>query len=409
MTDHYESQLNWTVTVSSGGFESLAAAPFVVHLILPDPPTLLTPADESDADGTSFTWEHQGLGGAQEEFAFKNLRQGFLEPLSVTSQIGNKRAAAFSPDGSLLAFGFASSITVYDTATWAPVAGMPINISDPTHGMEFSPDGTMLAVATAGFNSQYLRVYDTSDWSLITGYPTTVAYGTDVSFSPDGTLLAVSGTGDVGLKVFNTSDWTTAHSTSGFGYGVQFSNDGAKLIQGRDNASPYLTIYNVADWQQDTIIGPILEGQTNDISFSPDGTLVAIGVHVGAYMLYTSDWSRAPDDVVNTNNVRSIRFSPDGDYVVVGTQGGSPSCFWAYRWPGGEPITDVYETTQIVWCVRFSSDGAYLAVAHDSSDAIKVFENIGPRWWDGTQWVDEETFIVSTDEFLTLPAGAWDE
>ena len=65
------SERHWSVSVKDSNGDTSPYAPVRSFNLVGAAPTLLTPADNTEADGTSFTWEHVGQGGLQDEFAFR--------------------------------------------------------------------------------------------------------------------------------------------------------------------------------------------------------------------------------------------------------------------------------------------------------------------------------------------------
>ena len=97
------------------------------------------------------------------------------------------------------------------------------------------------------------------------------------------TLVAVGGDANASLMVYRLSDRGVENvPVSGLGYvkALRFSPDQSKLAVLHSN-SPFLRIYNVADWSSvnaatppGSIPGNITAGQPGDVMFSPDGTKI---------------------------------------------------------------------------------------------------------------------------------------
>ncbi|MFD8637425.1 WD40 repeat domain-containing protein [Streptomyces sp. NPDC059533] len=109
-------------------------------------------------------------------------------PTSRPEKITSVRVA---PDGDLIATGFeVSGVGLWDPATLR-VVGRPLSVSGGNvDAMEFSPDGSVLAVASGGA----VHLWDPYSLRVQNGRPLD-GYTGDAQilrFPPDGTLLATS-------------------------------------------------------------------------------------------------------------------------------------------------------------------------------------------------------------------------
>ena len=106
-------------------------------------------------------------------------------------------------------------------------------------------------------------------------------------------------------------------------YGAAFSpkNPGLAVTSGTDGRTKVWTVANGSM----VAAGPVLTGGADGlVSFSPDGTLLAIGLDGGVQIVNTSSWA-----VVRTltvaNIVYGVAFSPDGSQIVTLTTDSSAS------------------------------------------------------------------------------------
>jgi WD40 repeat protein/serine/threonine protein kinase len=91
-------------------------------------------------------------------------------------------SGSYSPDGKLFAVNSSMGYArVWDAATWKPVATLG-GFLNGTKGLDFSPDGKRLAVASNG--QEAVRLYDTDSWQDVFTLEGQ-GYGLDISFSPD--------------------------------------------------------------------------------------------------------------------------------------------------------------------------------------------------------------------------------
>ncbi len=109
-------------------------------------------------------------------------------PLVVGAPGGGHGPAAFAAGGGLLAVTDGQrAVRLWDLRRRRP-AGAPISSGDPVAGLALSPDGTTVAVVTAG---------GVQLWATATGRPVggplAVAGGAAAAFGPDGRLLATAG------------------------------------------------------------------------------------------------------------------------------------------------------------------------------------------------------------------------
>ena len=221
-------------------------------------------------------------------------------------------ALAFSPDGNLLA-----TSGYREVLLWNPADGQLVrrikNLAERPHDIEFSADGSVLAVA-AGTPGQLgeVKLFNVADGALLADLFTTDDEVFSVAFSPDGTRLAAA-CADRSVRLFDVAtrqpqkliedhaDWvmdvawspdgkkiatasrdktskvfdsTTGESQSTFNghaqpvFGVGFLPDGANVAtSGRDNR---IRVWASADAKQAREIG--FGGEVFRITVQGDGT-----------------------------------------------------------------------------------------------------------------------------------------
>jgi WD40 repeat protein len=278
---------------------------------------------------------------------------------------------SWSPNGRYLALSCFSTpyVVIYD---W--ITGVPIKISDPSNlptgaaiGIGWSPDGRYLAVAHS--TSPYITIYD---WNT----------GSPVKISDPGTL------------------------PTGQGNAIGWSPDGRYLAIGHSN-SPYVTIY---DWNTGSPVkisdpGTLPTGQGRGVDFSPDGRYLAVA-HITTPFITIYDWlTGAPSKITNPttlpgNDGVGASWSPDGRYLAVASTPSPPVN--VYDWISGVPIKMPDPATLpsggATIGARFSRDGRYLVVCSDTSSSPKlaIYERT-PR------------SIIKISDPGTLPTGSLDE
>ncbi|MEE9553756.1 MAG: FlgD immunoglobulin-like domain containing protein [candidate division Zixibacteria bacterium] len=193
-------------------------------------------------------------------------------------------------------------------------------------------------------------------------------FGRGIDFSGDGTMLAMTsalGNSDALLIVYDiTVDDTvfTRQFTPTTGqYGVDFSEDGSTLV-----VSNYsnLLVYSVPDGE---LLGTIGNYSQNTARISGDGSKVVIGTFNGSLFLYAWDGSQyglSWSIYTGHDWVTAVDISTDGSTVACGTldfQNGqiAGGKFMLLDAPSGDVLIDYDEYGDEVGGVALSGDGQY--------------------------------------------------
>ena len=406
------------------------------------PPTLLSPEDEATHDGVEFTWQFNTDNAAfgvesQEAFAFRRtaltpvnwpteIVRNTPKPAGVAGQTG----VDFSPDGTMLAVAASNSlprVAVYNTSDWSTIfsASAPFGTGE-ARSLRFSPDGTLLAVA--GQSTPHLVIYDTNTWEPIEGTPVPGERNC-VAWSPNGQLLAAGGTFGRKIAVYNTSDWSLEHEdtdTPVQTLTTMFSPDGNWLAFAGITL-PRLVIKSTSTWSEASLdTDPA--ATVGCIDFSPNSSQLAITQslsteRIRVYQLSSGTWVRRLSVSNPGAPTRQLRHLPGSGYLAVGVNGLSgiyvvdPNDQWFPVAFGAPTLPEEKNSTQGIG-VRSSDD--MIAVAHNYTGKhpslatrLTVFKVDGglptDQWWNGTDWQSTSHFITSAVEAITLPAGAWDD
>ena len=236
---------------------------------------------------------------------------------------GRVCAAAFSPDGKLLALRGADGIKLLraDTGEFLRL------VKGATEGIPqvvFSPDGRLLA---SGDSKRTVRV-----WVVATGALTYSFVGTTnhlvfgVAFMPDGKAL-VSGAGNGIYSAGDVTVWdleSGAHDASGAKrwihsdeqvWSVAVTPDGSNVV--------YQTTQGKVSFLNARTGEPRREFNTGDdsraLAISPNGRLLAATARntIKVWDLASSEWVETL--VGHTNWVGSLAFSPDSKHLVSGS------------------------------------------------------------------------------------------
>jgi WD40 repeat protein len=217
-----------------------------------------------DFDGTVIIWN---LDQRREQ-----LRFGY--PGEATTSY----CLALSPDGRLVA----TSHGVYEIASGRQINPEPFHASS-TYGLDFSFDGTALAVA----NSQgRLFLYDTATWQVIEQANLSGRQFISVSFAPNTKKLVTGEDGGVvrlwgrhPLRPLTEIGHHTARIKS-----VAFSTDGRQVVSaGDDNV---IALWDVSSRKLITRVGLHI-APVYTVAFSPEGDRLIAGGHDHSVRLYT--------------------------------------------------------------------------------------------------------------------------
>ncbi|MYE78618.1 MAG: hypothetical protein F4243_06430, partial [Chloroflexi bacterium] len=150
------------------------------------------------------------------------------------------RALAFSPDGAQVASGADDGMLRFWGASSGEARAV-VAIGAPIVALDYSPDGRLVAVASARA-AENLLLLDARTGAQVASYPLPTPGVTALDFSPDSRLLAVG------------------------------------AAQG---------LFTIWDSQRHSLLtSGGLDASIHDISFSPDGSLLAVSIDKHALLLY---------------------------------------------------------------------------------------------------------------------------
>ena len=239
---------------------------------------------------------------------------------TLEGDTGQVESVVFSPDGTTLASGgtWDNTVKLWDVATRTNIATLKGH-TNSVLSVAFSPDGTTLA---SGSFDNTVKLWDVATRTNITTFEGHTYRVQSVSFSPDGTTLA-SGDGEWGqdgiVKLWDVATWTNITTLKGHTNRVNsvvFSPDGKMLASG--SADRTVKLWDVATW---TNIAT-LEGYPVDLSFSPDGTILASGGH-GIKLWDVATRTKIATLEGHASTVFSVSFSPDGTILASGSNDGT--------------------------------------------------------------------------------------
>ena len=186
---------------------------------------------------------------------------------------------AFSPDGSILAVaGPEQPIKLWDVSSGQVAYTLDNETVDVAHDIEFSPDGTHLAVGGHKYDGTVLHgmlmVWQVQNGQFMPAFVQDRTEGIHgISFSPDGHLLASAGTEGT-TQLWDVATGQAVHTLRGNScYEVTFSPDGSLLATAGCDRT--VKLWEVASGRLVCTLPH--DGEVVSVVFSPDGTLLASG------------------------------------------------------------------------------------------------------------------------------------
>ena len=269
--------------------------------------------------------------------------------------------------------------TVPDPAT------LPTGIG---YAVDYSLDGLYVAVAHDFQSSVSLTIYNPNDLSAP---PVQINTGGDCQiarFSPDGLYLATYSRITNELTVYNVGTWTIAASKSITGATSQFNDSEAMAWTPNSSevwicvrSAPFLSIFPVATWIEDTSFSPGL--RPDAIAFSPDGKLISLAFSASPFVSFYSRTNSngiipgAPD--IHTNGQNSCGFSPDS-LRYLGHANNRAELYDVVE--SGLSTTVTEEPTNLFKSAsansRYKLDGTVFVVVGTGSPFVYIFDSTSP-------------------------------
>ncbi len=232
--------------------------------------------------------------------------------LTLSDHLEDLQAAAYSPDGRLIAAGYRGGVRVISASSGVGVRDLAGPTGTPS-SVEFSPDGTRIAAA---LDDGTVRV-----WRMPTGEPLRVLTGHQASvltavFSPDGARI-LTASDDRTARIWDARTGRELLTLSGHRdsvTGAVFSPNGRLVATvSRDTT---VRIWNAATGAQLRLITGHVEA-IGGVAFSPDSRHVASGGWDRTGRVW--DLQEGGDPIATVRHderVVRVRFSPDGQRLL---------------------------------------------------------------------------------------------
>lgn len=300
-------------------------------------------------------------------------REVQIQPGAETAQM------AFTPDSQYLLTltqqeyeGGESALWVWQAQTGVEVKQWETAVAPP-FAFTISPDGRYLATT----DSRTTQVWDFASGAEVARLPLTVGA---MAFQPGGELLAFSGTAGVQVWPFTLPDGEVTTITEEGVSGITFSPDGQLLaaVSGLLNNESVVHVWPVMGGEE---LARITHANgVWDVAFSPDGHYLASTGGDGTAVLWEiAPWNGLYTDLGVAGYIDSAIFSADGQLAAVASQNGE-IVLWSLL-SQQALIRMTGDNGGGVSKLLFSPDQQYLALAW--SDSLHLFDvttatEIGP-------------------------------
>jgi DNA-binding SARP family transcriptional activator/WD40 repeat protein/energy-coupling factor transporter ATP-binding protein EcfA2 len=323
-------------------------------------------------------------------------RAGLLAALARAPQLAAVRPVpgtwmAMNPDGrSFVTMANDHKVRFFDAESYEqlgeydPYPGRAVDgIGGNIEPLEYSSDGTLLAVNLMTVSRQMIRVIDTSTYEPVADQPRgqpRYAHPQDPAFSPDGRYLAVS----AGLMNRLEDDyhplyvWDLARpqrplheiEVPSDTFHVEFSPDGRRIHAApgfNSDAPPGL-------WTWSTRTGELLESTPHGgqgLEASADGSLLAYADRTSVVVVDEASGTVRQRFEGPRRQVWSVAVSPDGELVAATSE--DPAAF-VWEVSTGRLLEQV-ALEEVAYAVGFGRDGEQLLVPGDGR--LRVFDLTG--------------------------------
>ncbi len=271
------------------------------------------------SDEKLFTYNQRRIPGGQMPVKVWNLETG-----QVTARFPDRneaRGSSFIPGGRdiLLCGGARFGIWKLDPPTEPDV--LPGHLSE-AWAAAFSPDGKILATASDDTSERAtIRIWDPASGKQLAGWKGHASMVSALAFHPDGRTLASASLDSLPNGSPNLILWDAATQKPqanllghpGRIRAIAFSPDGRILASAGDDGNVRLWDV-IARSVRATLAGHT--GKVNSLAFSPDGRLLASASNDTTLRLWDVSSGQARAQFQDVRDVLAVRFAPDGSILA---------------------------------------------------------------------------------------------
>lgn len=299
----------------------------------------------------------------------------------------------FSPDGLTLATGADESVArLWDLRTGLTKAYLPGHRYVSL--LSLSADGRTLATGSAG---ETIRLWDVQTGSLKTTIVESHAF-VNLSISPDSRTLATANNTDLSVKLWDIETgrlkatlshpkryWKRQKLSIGNGAKVVFNPNGRTIATEADrtlylwDAKSLHLLTTLIDPSEYLSVGPLglwtLKGFSHgdtiyQMTFSPDGEMLATGSRNFTAKLWDVANERLKSTLKHDGKVITLAFSPDSQVLATGSEDRTVKLWDVFT--GQSWATLPHKGT--VWSIDFSPNGKLVATAADNDHSVKLWD-----------------------------------
>jgi WD40 repeat protein len=314
---------------------------------------------------------------------------------TLRGHTGDISELAFTSAGgvALLASGSSSenSIRIWNAGTGEQIALLEGH-TNYIRGLAFSPDGSLLASASADTTAKLWDVAGRNEVATMTGHTDLLG---NIVFSPDGTKIATASR-DGTVRLW---DATNGQPVTGFSFtaptdpnrqapywltGISYHPDGSTIAVGSTSSAIYLLDATTGQQRR------VLEGHSDwivlrGVRYSPDGRTLATASLDGTVKLWNAGSGTERATLEGTGlSLWSVSWNGNGEQIAASSDVAGTITIW--NADSREVVNTLQLSQGIVRTLAYSDDGSVLASGGIGGTVV--------------------LHILETDQRVTLPGGA---